>query len=182
MQFVNLAKDGASTADILHDQMPQLEPGDRNRTLITITGGGNDILTHQAGPDEVLFRVRAILDRLNQLFPDCEIVLGTTYDPTDGVGDLFGEEIHERELRSLHGVNDEVRKLAAPPQLRIAEIHKHFLGHGIHAKDPSNPYFHPEDPSLWYVLTIEPNSRGAHEIRALFWKALYSGQTLSAGK
>ena len=172
MDFRNLAQDGATSRDVLHEQLPELGEGYRDRTLFTITAGGNDILSLQADSEEVLFRLRSILDRLQQLAPNSEIILGTIYDPTDGVGDLFGPEVLEKEARIAHEINRGIRSLARPPAVRVAEIHKHFLGHGIHCKDPSNRYFHPEDPSLWYVLTIEPNSRGAHEIRRLFWIAL----------
>jgi lysophospholipase L1-like esterase len=172
VEFLSLARDGASSYDVLHDQLPQLGKGSRGRTLFTLTCGGNDILSHQAEPDEVMFRIGAVLDRLQQLFPNGEIVIGTIYDPTDGEGDLFEHEILEKELKMAHAINERIRRLSQPPQIRVAEIHHHFLGHGLHSKDPSNPYFHPEDPSLWYVLAIEPNSQGAHEIRKLFWKAI----------
>ncbi|HSP06785.1 MAG TPA: SGNH/GDSL hydrolase family protein [Acidobacteriota bacterium] len=175
IDFLNLAQDGATSRDVLHEQLSELRDGSRDRTLLTLTAGGNDILSHQAESEEVLFRIRAILDRVRQIFPQSEIIVGTIYDPSDGAGDLFGKDILEKELQTAHAINDGIRALAQPPAIRVAEIHKHFLGHGVHCKDPSNPYFHPEDPSLWYVLTIEPNSRGAHEIRSLFWKTLHHG-------
>lgn len=175
IEFLNLAQDGATSRDVLQEQIPQIGKGSRDAVVITMTAGGNDILSLQSDAEEVMFRIRAILDRLKQILPQSLVILGTIYDPTDGVGDLFGEEIMEKEVRIAQEINHSLRNLAQPPAIRIAEIHKHFLGHGIHCKDPSNPYFHPEDPSLWYVLTIEPNSRGAHEIRTLFWKTLFAG-------
>lgn len=175
IEFLNLAVDGATSRDVLHSQLPEVGTGSRGRTLITLTAGGNDILSHQADAEEVLFRIRTIVDRLQQVLPMSEIILGTIYDPSDGEGDLFGKEVMVHELRTAHAINDGIRRMAQPPGVRVAEIHKHFLGHGVHCKDPSNPYFHPEDPSLWYVLTIEPNSRGAQEIRSVFWRALHSG-------
>lgn len=168
--FSNLARDGASSYDVLHDQLPQLK-ADSGKTLITLTCGGNDILSHHADADEVLHRINTIVERIRALYPSNEIIIGTIYDPSDGDGDLFDTHILEKELKTAHEINDGIRRLRSQ-QIRIAEIHKHFLGHGLHCKDPSHRYFHPEDPSLWYVLTIEPNSRGAHEIRRLFWLAL----------
>lgn len=172
IEFVNLARDGATSYDVLHEQLRLLGKGTRERTLITLTCGGNDILSLHATDEEVMFRIHAILERLRHLFPQGEVIVGTIYDPSDGEGDLFGAETLERELKTAHAINEGIRALANPPAVRVAEIHKHFLGHGLHSKDPSNPYFHPEDPSQWYVLTIEPNSRGAHEIRAVLWKSL----------
>ena len=171
MEFLNLAQDGASSRDVLHEQLPKLNHSGE-RTLLTVTAGGNDILSLQSSSEEVLFRLKAIVDRLQQLFPRGEILIGTIYDPSDGVGDLFGPDILENELRTVQEINHGIRALERNPYIRVVEIHKHFLGHGLHSKDPANPYFHPEDPSLWYVLTIEPNSRGAHEIRKLFWLTL----------
>lgn len=169
--FSNLAVDGASSYDVLHDQLPRIK-GDSGKTLVTLTCGGNDILSHQSGAEEVLHRIDGIVKQIRQLFPSSLVILGTIYDPSDGDGDLFGTQILEKELKTAHEINDGIRRMGFAEQIRIAEIHKHFLGHGLHAKDPSHRYFHPEDPSLWYVLTIEPNSRGAHEIRRLFWLAL----------
>ena len=174
IEFLSLAEDGATSRDVLHSQLPELGNGSRDRTVITLTAGGNDILSHQADAEEVMFRIRTIVDRLQQIYPQSEIILGTIYDPSDGVGDLFGKEVMDKELRTAYAINDGIRRMAQPPAIRVAEIHKHFLGHGAHCKDPSNPYFHPEDPSLWYVLTIEPNSRGAQEIRSVFWRALHA--------
>lgn len=170
--FENLAQDGATTRDVLNEQLPALGKGSREKTILTLTAGGNDILGLQASAEEVLERLNAILDRLQEMFPDNLTIIGTIYDPTDGVGDLFGEEIREKEMKIAREINRGIRGFSTRNFVRVAEIHKHFLGHGGHCKDPSNPYFHPEDPSLWYVLTIEPNSRGAHEIRRLFWMAL----------
>ncbi len=34
-----------------------------------------------------------------------------------------------------------------------------------HHQDPANP-------SYWFVQEIEPNARGVHEVRQLFWEAL----------
>jgi hypothetical protein len=55
------------------------------------------------------------------------------------------------------------------------DIYSHFLGHGSHHGDSNNPHYHPDDPSYWYVQEIEPNARGAHEVRRLFWEALKKG-------
>jgi lysophospholipase L1-like esterase len=43
IEFDNLAQDGATTGDVLHDQLPHVKPSG-DPTLVTITAGGNDML------------------------------------------------------------------------------------------------------------------------------------------
>jgi hypothetical protein len=78
----------------------------------------------------------------------------------------------DREMIIHREVNTYVRSKSELPQVEIVDIDEHFLGHGSHFNDPANRYYHPEDPTYWYVNTIEPNTRGGHELRKLFWKAL----------
>lgn len=166
------AQDGATTSDILNDQLAEL-PKDSAQTIVSLTAGGNDILGLQSGPEEILFRLQNILRRMQQHFPDSIILLGTIYDPTDGEGDLFDPANKMGvEMESLSLVNEGIRGMARDPNIRVVEIQRHFLGHGAYSRDPKNNHYHPEDPSLWYLLDIEPNARGAHEIRRLFWEAL----------
>ncbi len=68
--------------------------------------------------------------------------------------------------------NDKIAGLAGSYKTELIDIHKHFLGHGVYAKDPKNPHYNPDDPTLWYENIIEPNWRGAHEIRHLFWERI----------
>jgi lysophospholipase L1-like esterase len=171
MRFVCLAQDGATSYDVLHEQLPLLK-GSGARTLFTLTAAGNDLLSLQSDPDEVIFRIRTIVEQTQRLYPNSEMVIGTTYDPSDGVGDLQESVILETELKSLHAINRAVMEMARPPQIRVADIYTHFLGHGKHCKEKTNPYYRPDNPALWYVLVIEPNAAGAHEIRKLFWNAI----------
>ena len=48
--------------------------------------------------------------------------------------------------------------------------HRRHCGRGDQAEDPDHPRHEPLDPSSWYVQTIEPNDRGASEVRRLFWE------------
>lgn len=174
LEFVFLAQDGATSSDVLHHQLHKILKIEAARPFFTLTAGGNDILSLEACANEVLFRLNTILDTLIRSFPEGKILLGTIYDPTDGVGDLLEPGAFlDREMAVLHEVNRHIRSKSGP-QIEIVEIYDHFLGHGAHCKDQANRHYHAEDPSLWYSHTIEPNVRGGHEIRKLFWDALES--------
>ena len=169
------AQDGATSYDVLHEQLRKLPRSDPRPSLFTVTAGGNDILALQADAEEICFRLQAIIKQLQERFSNCHILLGTVYDPTDGVGDLFEPGVClEREMECMRKTNDAIRAMFDSAGVQVVDIHRHFLGHGAHCKDSRNPYYHPEDPSLWYTMNIEPNSRGAHEVRRLFWEALHS--------
>jgi hypothetical protein len=50
----------------------------------------------------------------------------------------------------------------------VADVHAHFHGHGASTGDPR-----PANRELWYCGVIEPNAYGAHEIRSVWWHALW---------
>jgi lysophospholipase L1-like esterase len=174
IDFLNLAQDGASTSDVLHIQLEQIPQNPQLRTVFTLTAGGNDILELE-GSEEILFRLGTIVGHLLEELPQSIILLGTIYDPTDGSAILIpGGEPLLRELQILAEVNRGIFEMARDDRVRIADLYTHFLGHGTQSKNPLNPYYNPEDPTLWYVLNIEPNTRGAHEARSVFWNTLKS--------
>jgi lysophospholipase L1-like esterase len=174
MRFKNLAVDGATSIDILHHQLEKIHVQSSKPILFTLTAGGNDILTGEDAEDVVL-RLETIINGLLKNFPECQLILATVYDPTDGTKILFedGRPL-EQEYRVLEIVNDAIREFGKRPGIKTVDVFAHFLGHGLGYNDPRNPYYRKDDPSLWYLLTIEPNARGAHEIRRLFWEALNS--------
>lgn len=180
IDFHYLASDGATCSTVLEEQLPALPPGDDNLTIITLTVGGNDFLT-ALGPgggidrgaiDDFRSNLTEILETLCGHFPRGFIILGTIYDPTDGVGDLAMPEVDVQEGYALfHAFNKAIRDIGESYGAHIADIYSHFLGHGSHHGDPNNPHYCPDDPSYWYVQEIEPNARGGHEVRRLFWEA-----------
>lgn len=167
IRFLPLAQDGAASIHVIDEQIPKLKDiHHAGRVLFTLTAGGNDILAERDNAGLITSRIRDILRSLIEIFPSCLILLGTVYDPTDDGGDLFEPGVRrEREMNILAELNANIRAMENR-NISVADIHRHFLGHGLRHKD------HSEDPSLWYVLTIEPNARGAHEIRNLFWETL----------
>jgi lysophospholipase L1-like esterase len=179
-----LASDGATCSTVLGEQLPALPPGDEDPTIITLTVGGNDFLSC-LGPgggidtgaiDDFRLSLTKILETLYERYPNCLIILGTIYDPTDGVGDLAIPDVDVQEAYTLfRDFNKAIRDIGESYGAHIADIYSHFLGHGSHHGDPNNPHYCPDDPSYWYVQEIEPNARGAHEVRRKFWETLKAG-------
>jgi lysophospholipase L1-like esterase len=172
IKFKNLAVDGATTFDILHHQLKKIHVPSSQPVLFTLTAGGNDILTGENGED-IIFRLDAIIHTLLNNFPSAQLIVGTIYDPTDGTKILFEDRPPvEQEYKIFQIVNEAIKGFSKHQRVKIVDVCEHFLGHGIAHNNSQNPHYRKEDPSLWYLLTIEPNPRGAHEIRRLFWEAL----------
>jgi lysophospholipase L1-like esterase len=165
----NLTNDGATT----HSLLLQVEhiAHDDEPALVTITAGGNDLLTYlgwmgSSPSAEIAERLRTAIGRVLDLRPSAVVIVGTVYDPSDGTYLLpgYAKSLH-REAAWLDEYNDLVRRIvAADGRLRLADIHQHFLGHGLSA---------PED-ERWYLREsiIEPGARGASEVRRLWLEAI----------
>ncbi len=179
-RLFNLAVDGATTNYVLESQLSELPPDVEGKTLVTLTAGGNDLLQiagvrnlQGAGtPKQIERRLRAIIQQIQTQYHDCIVLVGTIYDPTDGNGDLFVEGTTETELlAAFDETNDRIRSLVEIGGVKVADIHQHFLGHGVpfRFRDREDLY---RDPNWWYRMAIEPNARGASEVRRLFWEVL----------
>jgi len=178
------ASDGGTSGSVLGEQLLALPPGSDDPTVVTLTVGGNDFLS-SLGPGGAIDRgavedfrsnLRKILEVLRERYPNCTIILGTIYDPTDGAGDLGMPEVDVQEAYKLfHAFNRAILEMGKSYSAQIADIYSHFLGHGSHHGDPNNPHHCPEDSSYWFVQEIEPNGRGAHEVRRKFWEAFEKG-------
>lgn len=184
IQLILAASNGATTETVLHAQLASLPPSSPGITLVTITIGGNDLLRAIHGTPlqmkmhttKILKNIDRIITIVQTMFPSSLVLFGTIYDPTDGVGDLFepGERL-AYALEMLDTINGHIRSFSSLPRIYLVDIHKHFLGHGSHHADIENPYFSTDDPTYWFTSTIEPNERGASEVRRLFWKELQRG-------
>jgi lysophospholipase L1-like esterase len=169
VELRNLASDGATIGDVFGEQLPQLDESEED-TLITLTVGGNDLLSAFANrPRASLLEAIArdvaeayefLVDALRRTRPNSLIILSTIYDPSDGLGRIPGvlEEAGVLPLDVLAGMNDHIRTLAAgTPNTALADVHARFLGHGASAAEADRWY--------WRRSLIEPNLLGAHEIR-----------------
>ncbi|MEU4163655.1 SGNH/GDSL hydrolase family protein [Actinoplanes sp. NPDC026670] len=168
-----LARDGAVTADILHRQLPQLTaPPD----LVTITMGGNDLLTAY-GDDTAAAAVvgrfaaqaQAVLAKLPRT---SRIVLTTVYDPSDGTGTAPGLTPWPNAPHWIGALNTILADLATRHGTLLADVHAAFTGHGATAGDITGTDARPANRDLWFCGVIEPNAWGAHAIRTTWWDTL----------
>lgn len=177
--FVNLSADGATIGEVFADQLPELPERD-DPVLVTLTVGGNDLLTafasHQAPRARDLMPriVRDIAQAYDYLvasvvreLPNATLLLTTVYDPTDRTGQAPGlfEGAGPLPLEHLDALNDHIRRTAAAtPGARLADVHGRFLGHGVTAPEAERFY--------WRRSLAEPSARGASEIRRVWLDAL----------
>jgi lysophospholipase L1-like esterase len=180
IKFLNLAEDGAMIEDVTTEELARLgrdsnDPG----VLVTITAGGNDLLGALSSGrplDKAVSQITRLysdmVESVREELPHATLVLTTVYDPSDGSGRLPGLERDGRlPIEYLDYFNDHVRQTApATPGAILADVHRHFLGHGMTAPEKERWY--------WRRNPIEPNARGASEIRRVWWEVLdgMSGQ------
>jgi lysophospholipase L1-like esterase len=169
IEFTDLTADGATTHSLLN-QVERLGKNDE-RTLVTITIGGNDLLSHigWAGGNpapEIAERTRTAVARVLEQRPNSIVILTNVYDPSDGTNRLPGYARRlDRESEWLRDYNERLRALAAADErIRYADIRSHFHGHGVSA---------PEE-QWWYLREsiIEPGARGASEVRRVWLQSL----------
>jgi lysophospholipase L1-like esterase len=174
--FLNLAEDGVMIDDVATEELARLgRDSEDPDILLSLTAGGNDLLDALATGRPLAGAVRGIARRYADLvetvreeLPNATLVLTTVYDPTDGTGRLPGFEAAGRlPLEYLDHFNQQVRELAqAIPGTILADVHAHFLGHGMTAPE--------QDRWYWQRNLIEPNARGASEIRRVWLEKLES--------
>ena len=174
MEFLNLAEDGAMIDDVATEELARIGRDSSDPDiLLTLTTGGNDLLDALAAGqrletavDLAARRFVDLVETVREELPRATLLLTTVYDPTDGTGRLPGLESYGRlPLEYLERFNDTVRRTAASlPRTLLADVHRHFLGHGVNAPDRERWY--------WSRNLIEPNARGASEIRRVWWDKL----------
>jgi len=174
VEFLNLAEDGAMIDDVTTEELARLghdssDPG----LLLTLSAGGNDLLDALSTGRKLDKAVRRIEQRYTDLvgtireeLPQATLVLTTVYDPTDGTGGLPGMEGYgSLPLEYLDQFNEHVRETAdSMTGTVLADVHRHFLKHGVTAREADRWY--------WRRSMIEPNARGASEIRRVWFDAL----------
>jgi lysophospholipase L1-like esterase len=176
IEHLNLATDGATIGDVFGEQMSQLEESEAS-TLVTITVGGNDLLSAFANkPRRSLLDAIArdvgeayefLVDSVRRTRPNALLLLTTVYDPSDGLGRIPGvfEDAGVLPIEVLDVLNDRIRSLATgTPGAVLADVHAHFLGHGASVPEADRWY--------WRRSLIEPNAVGASEIRRVWRDAI----------
>jgi lysophospholipase L1-like esterase len=180
-QFALLATDGATTRTLADVQLPRLARLPVRPTLVTLTIGGNDLLSaygDTASARLVVAHVRTqvarALERLStSLAPSGRVVVGTVYDPSDGTGDAgrLGLPPWPDAVAVIAELNEALRTVAQAGGAAVAEIAQRFSGHGLLAGDAARPDARPAERDLWLCSVIEPNAWGAGGVREAFWAA-----------
>ena len=174
-----LASDAATIGDVFDAQLSALREGD-DEAIVTLTVGGNDLLSAYASRPRATLMERivrdiggaydALLDAIDERLPRARVLLTTVYDPSDLTGHMPGvlEEAGRLPLRHLDALNAHIRDRAAHrANAVLADVHAHFLGHGATADEAQRWY--------WRRSLVEPSARGASEIRRVWADALELG-------
>ena len=176
IEYTNAAEDGATIGDVFGSQLPMVEPSDAP-TLLTLSIGGNDLLSAFANrpKPELLGHIvkdigegfEFLVDSVRRARPNSTLIVTTIYDPSDDTRRIRGvfDDAGPLPLEFLHEMNGRIRDVArATPRTAVADVYRAFLGHGVTARDA--------DRWFWSRSLVEPNARGASEIRRLWLDAL----------
>lgn len=177
IKFVSKAFDGATCDDFLtttaQSALGELSHG---RALVTLSIGGNDLLDahrRSARGDRQTLMTRCteaqsnydrVVSTIRDTLPNCVLVLTTIYDPTDGTGVLpTTSPLYDSTfpIDLLLEFNSFIRGCASSRDILVADVHKHFVGHGANCGSADQFWFWPPSP-------IEPSHRGASEIRRVW--------------
>lgn len=177
IRYFNFAMRRATMESVLHSQIERLPTGTGKPAVVTLTAGGNDLLALKAlseaegrrGLNRSIDQLQEIVTRLRLWSRRSTIILSTVYDPSDGAAQLGDGIVMRREWEWLRVYNAALRELALAEGCRLADLHRHFLGHGLSEPDPAR---------RWYVgrPLLEPNARGASEIRRIWLSVLEYNQ------
>jgi hypothetical protein len=188
----NVALSGSTSLeheDVLLNRIPEHEPDTFG--IVIATTGGHDVIhmygrtppregamygatLEQARPwiENYEQRLERLLDRIGEKFPGgYHIFLANIYDPTDGIGDAFNAGLPDwpEGLLVLGAYNEIIAKTCERrDDTTLIDIHREFMGHGIHSRQFWRSFYRSEDPGYWYYDNLEdPNDRGYDAIRRL---------------
>jgi lysophospholipase L1-like esterase len=172
----NLATDNATIGDVFGEQLAQLQQSD-DATLVTLTVGGNDLLSAFSNrpraslleriAKDVAEAYEFLVEAIQRARPNSLILMTTIYDPSDRSGRIPGvlEDVGVLPLSVLEGMNANIARVAEGVSgTAVADVYRHFIGHGATAE--------PEDRWYWRRSLVEPNAMGAHEIRRVWRETL----------
>jgi hypothetical protein len=145
--------------------------------LVTLTVGTTDLLSAFGSRPRpaLLDRIAAdvaeaydfLVDMLRGQFAQGTLVVTTICDPSDGTGTIPGvhDDAGPLPLAVVERLNGHIRDLArGTSNVLLADAHARFLGHGVSAPEAERWY--------WRRSLIEPNARGASELRHVWLDAL----------
>jgi lysophospholipase L1-like esterase len=182
IEYENLAADGATIGDVFGEQLPRLNPSEEP-TLLTLTIGATDLFSAFTSrpkrsladriANDVAEAFEFLVDAVRRARPSSLLIVSTIYDPSDRTGRVRGifDDAGSLQLRALDALNESIRKIATgTPGVLLAEVYGHFLGHGATAPEADRWY--------WRRSLLDPNARGASEIRRVWMEALTAAEVL----
>lgn len=169
--LANFAEDGAHARRVTDQTaLMRIQSFAQQPILITITAGGNDLLSLIRGEQPLnqltvaKESLRSAMSAIEREFPRAIVMVTTVYDPSDGTGELPGYPKLDRAVEKLNELNQHIGDLANQFGALLADVHSHFFGHGMSAP--------PQERWYWDKNPIEPSARGASEIRRVWFKEL----------
>ena len=182
IEYENFAMDGATVGDVFGEQLPRLVASEEP-TLLTLTIGATDLFSGFANRPKASLADRIardvaeafefVVDSVRRTRPNSLLILSTLYDPSDRTARVRGvfDEPGMLRLHALDSLNETIRTLArGTPGVLLGEVYGHFLGHGVTAPEADRWY--------WRRSPLEPNARGASEIRRVWMEALTAAEVL----
>ena len=173
---------GATIGDVFGEQLPRLAESEEP-TLLTLTIGATDLFSAFTNrPKASLIEHIAhdvaeafdfVVDAVRRTRPSSLLIVSTIYDPSDRTARVRGvfDEAGSLQLRALDSLNESIRRVAnGTPGVLLGEVYGHFLGHGVTAPEADRWY--------WRRSPLEPNARGACEIRRVWMEALTAAEVL----
>ena len=182
IEYENFAMDGATIGDVFGEQLPRLVESEEP-TLLTLTIGATDLFSAFANKPKTSLVERIardvaeafefVVDSVRRTRPNSLLILSTIYDPSDRTTRVRGvfDEPGTVRLHALDSLNESIRTVArGTPGVLLGEVYGHFLGHGMTAPEADRWY--------WRRSPLEPNARGASEIRRVWMEALTGAEVL----
>ena len=161
-------------------QLPEITPSDEP-TLITLTAGMHDLLSALANRPrgslldaiarDIAAAYDALIDAVRAERPAALLLLTTVVDPSDRTGVIPGvlAQAGKLPLTALEALNAHIRQVASTRDgIAVADAYTRFLGHGASAPEA--------DRWFWRRSLVEPNARGANELRLVWLEALERGE------
>lgn len=192
LEAKNFGLSGSTSLEHLDFVLPKIPIyDDETFGIVVATIGGNDIIHNygrtppregamygatleQARPWIANFeeRLEMILNGLRERFPGgCHFFLANIYDPTDEDGDTLNAGLPRwpEGLQVHRAYNDVIARCAERhDDVELIDMHREFLGHGIHCRQFWHRHYRPADPTYWYFDNLEdPHDRGYDAIRRL---------------
>ena len=174
--FLGLASSGATIGDVFSEQLALLPESD-DPTLVTLTIGSEDIFSAFASNPRrrLLDRIVAdlteaydvLLSAIRTARPRSLVLLTTVCDPSDRMGRIPGilDNVGVLPLSALDAINGHLRRIASSAAgVALADAYLSFLGHGASVPESDRWY--------WHRSPLEPNARGAHELRRVWLATL----------